>query len=305
MEETEGRREGGPSPSRGTRERFLADQAASLEGSPILKGSRVYLSGPMDFVASRAEEKRLGWRNRVGEFLRRMGVTVFDPWYKPGIAGMPDYGKEDEFSASKRYDWTYEDTESGDRLRAELCDAFWPTLHTDLRMVDTSDFLVAYCPTNVYSVGTVHEIVMARLENKPVLFVSPRTDFPALDALRSRLEESGDAAALGHLEELEVQVPIRPNPRAIPSMWYMALLGGESFFDGFGFASYRERFGWEETDLDRRERESPPLRPLLPYLEGLNERVPPRFDIERQAYVLNEDWLVFRPVVPDPSDGGA
>ena len=27
-----------------------------------LKGARVYLSGPMDFVASRATEKKFGWQ---------------------------------------------------------------------------------------------------------------------------------------------------------------------------------------------------------------------------------------------------
>src|SRR5688572_12433666 len=34
----------------------------------LLRDARVYLSGPMDFVASRAAEQKLGWRNRVGDF---------------------------------------------------------------------------------------------------------------------------------------------------------------------------------------------------------------------------------------------
>jgi hypothetical protein len=46
-------------------------------------------------------------------------------------------------------------------------------------MVDTADFVIAYCPANVYSIGTVHEIAMSRLERKPVLFVSPPVEFPA------------------------------------------------------------------------------------------------------------------------------
>ena len=36
----------------------------------LLQGARVYLSGPMDFVASRAVEKQFGWRNRVSQFLQ-------------------------------------------------------------------------------------------------------------------------------------------------------------------------------------------------------------------------------------------
>lgn len=41
-------------------------------------------------------------------------------------------------------------------------------MHIDLRMVDMSDFVIAYCPTNIYSVGTVHEIVVTREQHKPV-----------------------------------------------------------------------------------------------------------------------------------------
>jgi hypothetical protein len=54
----------------------------------LLQGARVYLSGPMDFVASRVAEKQLGWRNRVGEFLQAKGVTGFDPWFKPDVRGL-------------------------------------------------------------------------------------------------------------------------------------------------------------------------------------------------------------------------
>ncbi len=42
----------------------------------------------MDFVASRADEKKTGWRNRVGEFLRHLEATVFDPWLKPAVRGL-------------------------------------------------------------------------------------------------------------------------------------------------------------------------------------------------------------------------
>ena len=103
----------------------------------VLSGATVYLSGPMDFVASRAEEKQCGWRNRVGQFLRRYGVTVYDPWNKPPVAGLAHYGKEDEFSTNKRNDWTYEDSRKGDRTRAvEYYQQFldlWRDADTDLQ----------------------------------------------------------------------------------------------------------------------------------------------------------------------------
>lgn len=264
----------------------------SLGKKNLLRCSRVYLSGPMDFVASRDEEKRNGWRNRVSQFLQRFEVTVYDPWNKPTVAGLPHYGKEDEHSTDKRQEWTFEDSERGDRARATLCNHFWSTLHVDLRMVDTSDFLIVYCPTNIYSVGTVHEIVMARLQNKPVLFVSPSITFPAFDELKKHLTDSGDEQSLSLLKTIETQAPLRPNPTGIPSLWYMALLDGHYFFDGFGFAAYRKKFGWKRGELDEREAESPPQRPLLPYLEKVNRQLPLKYDLEQDKYVENADWLI-------------
>jgi hypothetical protein len=277
-----------------SRQESLAKRSQLLEQKDnVLSEARVYLSGPMDFVASRAEEKRKGWRNRIAQFLKEFGTTVYDPWNKPEVVGMRHYGKEDEFSTQKRDKWTYEDSKEGDRSRAELCSEFWPTLHIDLRMVDTSDFLIAYCPTNIYSVGTVHEIVMARLQYKPVLFVSPPISFPSLDELKQHIEGKGDKQGLELLKRLVTEAPLRPNPNAIPSMWYMALLNGHYFFDGFGFKFYMNKFNWEPGELDEREGQFPPKRPLLPYLEKLNSKIPKRYDIEQQKYVENKDWLVF------------
>lgn len=273
----------------------LAFRTKTLEKKAnILSGSTVYLSGPMDFVASRREEKELGWRNRVGQFLRRYGVTVYDPWYKPLAKGLGDYGREDEFTTAKRGNWTYDDSPEGDRVRAELCSEFWPTLHIDLRMTDTADFLVAFVPTNIYSVGTVHEIVMARLQHKPVLFVSPPVTFRAYDSLVAHLQDKGDTEGEALLEQLAQEAPLRPNPSATPSMWNMALIDAHYFFDGFGFEKYREEFGWKTLSaLDQHEREFPPRRPLLPYLESLNRKIPKRYDIEHDDYVENPEWLIF------------
>ena len=140
----------------------------------LLQGARVYLSGPMDFVASRTTEKQFGWRNRVSQFLQVMGVTVFDPWYKPEVRGLHEYGREDVKSGERIRDhWTYAGGKPGAQARSWCARQFWETLHIDLRMVDTSDFTISYCPTNIYSVGTPHEIIMATLQHKPVLFVSP------------------------------------------------------------------------------------------------------------------------------------
>lgn len=251
----------------------------------------MYLSGPMDFVASRAEEMRNGWRTRVGAFLREMGCVVFDPWQKPDVRGLHEYGREGADTAKVRDRWTFDDSPAGARQRAMLTGHFWETLHIDLRMVDTSDFTIAYCPTNVYSVGTPHEIALCRMQRKPVLFVSPPVAFPALEKLRAHL--SNDAKGTTLLADLERQVPIKPNEKGIPSLWYMPLIGGECFFDGFGFAEFRKRQGWKEGELDRREQWRKPRRPLLPFLAKLSRELPPKWDNKRRRYVRNDDWLLW------------
>jgi len=261
----------------------------------LLNGSRCYLSGPMDFVASRAVEKTTGWRNRIGQILRSYGVTVFDPWNKPEVRGMYEYGKEGEAKTNQRAEWTFEPYEKdpdAPRKRAEVAEAFWPALHIDLRMVDTSDFIVCYCPTNVYSVGTPHEIILARQQRKPVLFVSPYVEFPALKALREFIGDKEPGKRL--LDELVASVPIRENLNASPSMWYMPLIGGEHFFDGFGFllGDHRDP-SWQPIALDDNEKRHPPKKPLLPFLAQLNKEVPRKWNRVKREMGPNDDWLLW------------
>ena len=247
----------------------------------------------MDFVHSRAHEKKYGWRNRVGEFLRACGVTVFDPWHKPVVRGMDVYGEEDVRSVDVRDRWTFRPGPAGARARAGCSGTFWETMHIDLRMVDISDFVIAYCPTNVYSVGTPHEIVIARQQKKPVLFVSPPVFFPSLEPLRRRLK--GDLEARALLSRLEAEVPVKENPAGVPSLWYMPLVGGENFFDGFGFDALRRRFGWTKASvLDEREAARPPKKPLLGFLDGVAKGAFPRkWDYKRDRFITDDSWLLF------------
>ncbi|MEO7298766.1 MAG: hypothetical protein ABI042_09345 [Verrucomicrobiota bacterium] len=265
----------------------------SKRQTKLLQGARVYLSGPMDFVASRSTEKQFGWRNRVSQFLQVMGVTVFDPWFKPEVRGLHEYGREDVKSGDRiKERWTYADGKKGAATRAWCADKFWETLHIDLRMVDTSDFAISYCPTNIYSVGTPHEIITARMQLKPVLFVSPPVEFPTLHELRKHLKN--DAKARDLLKKLETEIPIKENPSGIPSLWYLPLIGGDNFFDGFGFAKYRKKFAWhQDIALDEHEKRFPPKRPLLPFVEKLNTRLPKKWDSKLNHFVQNDDWLLW------------
>lgn len=266
--------------------------AKGRQENGFLNHARVYLSGPMDFVASRAVEKRSGWRVRVGEFLRSFGAAVFDPWSKPKVRGLHEYGREDVTTIKLRQKWTFASGKEGARKRAECAETFWETMHVDLRMVDISDFVIAYCPTNIYSVGTPHEIVVARQQHKPVLFVSTPVVFPALDELEEHLNNTGDKKGKSFLNVLVKQVPIKLNPQGIPSLWYMPLVGGDNFFDGFGFDKYHRKFGWSTGPSDEREKQKSPTRPLLPFLEALNRKLPKRWDRDKKKFVQDDDWLL-------------
>jgi hypothetical protein len=257
----------------------------------LLKASRVYLSGPMDFVPSRETEKESGWRNRVGDFLRKLGVTVLDPWFKPEVRGLHEYGREGIDTTNIRDKWTFDQGRAGAEIRARITGKFWETMHIDLRMVDTSDFTIAYCPTNVYSVGTVHEIVMCRQQRKPVLFVSPPTSFPSLQLLKEHIKADSRGTEL--LDNLLIESAIQENPRGVPSLWYMPLVGGEHFFDGFGFKNYIDEFHWERNSTDDLEDAYVPKNPLLPYLEKLDTQLPEKWDNRRKQFVRNDEWLIW------------
>jgi len=265
--------------------------AGTALGKNLLEGARAYLSGPMDFVASRAVEKRYGWRNRVRQFLTHYGVTVFDPWHKPLVRGLVAYGEEDERSVELRNLWTFEPGPAGAEARAQCAASFGETVHIDLRMVDISDFIIAYCPTNIYSVGTPHEIIVATQQHKPVLFVSPPVEFPALRKLEELAARDDRLREL--IETLKREVPIRENPHGIPSLWYLPIVGSDNFFDGFGFAGYRETFDWEVDGITRQELDHPPQRPLLSFLERLaGGHYPRRWDARDKEFKDDDDWLL-------------
>src|SRR5438445_6341009 len=114
---------------------------------------------------------------------------------------------------------------------------------------------------------------MCQIRHKQVLFVSQAIVFPTLRELLEHLADDPKGSEL--LRRLEAEIPIKENPRGIPSLWYIPLVGGENFFDGFGFEPYRKRFGWNtDIPLDRREKQFPPRRPLLPFVEKLHQRLP-------------------------------
>ena len=73
----------------------------------------------------------------------------------------------------------------------------------------------------------------------------------------------------------------------------MPLVGTGNFFDGFGFADYREKFHWADIAMDEQEKQQRAQNPLLPFLERLTHELPQHWDNRLKKYVPNDDWLLW------------
>jgi hypothetical protein len=103
-----------------------------------------------------------GWRHRVTDVLHARGAIVFNPWRKPAVRGLGSYRREGEQNQPYRERFGYADTDEGAIGRAQRARKALPVLYVDLRMIDTSDLMIAFCPTSVYSVGIVDEMSAIR-----------------------------------------------------------------------------------------------------------------------------------------------
>ena len=124
----------------------------------------VYLAGPIDFV----EDAGKGFRGELTKKLMKLGVKknmILDPTDKPvTYSGYKDFDTEKEhyYSLRKHRQWD------------ELEKLAQMTMHVDLRLVDKSDLIIAVINPDVPMFGTIHEVVQARQQKKPVLLIDPR-----------------------------------------------------------------------------------------------------------------------------------
>lgn len=124
-----------------------------------------YLGGPMDF----APDGGSGWRNMLTERLINMGFKrnhIFSPVKKPLTQTPFDLDNEAQIMQSLRQkkDW------------AGICSTMGMLAHIDLRLLDLSNVIIVHFPLDakgrrINTYGTVHEIVVARQQHKPVLVV--------------------------------------------------------------------------------------------------------------------------------------
>jgi nucleoside 2-deoxyribosyltransferase len=121
-----------------------------------LKHHRCYIAGPID----RAPDSGYGWRKTITPLLRSMGIVVFDPLLKPTDIGL----EADDNRSSRKF---LKEEEKFD----EFSEIMRNIRHTDLRMVDISDFMIAYIDLDIFACGTIEEIVVCNKQKKPVLML--------------------------------------------------------------------------------------------------------------------------------------
>ena len=119
-----------------------------------LKNKRVYLCGPIHEVS----EDGIGWRDNLTPALRGLGLVVDDPC-KKSTTGLGEV-KDDKIALQKIIT---------DRDWALLKKSFMPIVHKDLRSVDHADFLITVYDPTIHMLGTIHELVVAHWQRKPIL----------------------------------------------------------------------------------------------------------------------------------------
>jgi nucleoside 2-deoxyribosyltransferase len=123
----------------------------------------VYLSGPMEF----AKDGGVEWRREIEQRLRdNLGIqesNILNPCDKPNVYGFRSLADEIavQHTLREKEDW------------AELDKTMKRIMTIDLRLVDRSDIVIAYLPADTKMAGTIHEIVVARGQKKPVVAIVP------------------------------------------------------------------------------------------------------------------------------------
>ena len=118
-----------------------------------LKNKNVYLAGPIHAC----KDDGIGWRNMITPFLEKFELDVVDPC-KMTINGVGEV-KDDK---KKIIDLI----KAGKFLEAK--EQFYPIVRKDLRCVDRSDFIICVYDPTLHMCGTLHELVIAHQQRKPI-----------------------------------------------------------------------------------------------------------------------------------------
>lgn len=120
-----------------------------------LRNRVVYLAGPMHAV----NDDGIGWRDEITPILTdRFNLVVDDP-SKKSVNGVCEVADD-----KKRFKQLIAE-EKWQQIKEE----FYPIVRKDLRCVDKSDLLIVVYSPHVHMFGTIHEVIEAAHQKKPIL----------------------------------------------------------------------------------------------------------------------------------------
>ena len=121
-----------------------------------LRNAACYLAGPIDFCKTSGTDFRIEIQNK----LNHIGIKWLDPTNKPFQTGQ-EVGKEKEHHQKLRSEGKWE----------ELSKFAKEIRRVDLRMTDKCDFLICYLDTDIFSFGSLDELLSVEDQQKPVFLV--------------------------------------------------------------------------------------------------------------------------------------
>jgi nucleoside 2-deoxyribosyltransferase len=130
----------------------------NMHGPQVLQGAICYLVGPIDFAA----DAGVGWRKDIINKSDEVGleITYLDPTDK--VEGMIQEVEEEQNLMKK-----YRQEHNWD----EFAGFMKQIVHSDLRMVDYSDFIIMKLDPTIHMCGSYHELVIAVQQKKPVFLI--------------------------------------------------------------------------------------------------------------------------------------
>lgn len=124
------------------------------------KDVKFYLAGPMEYV----QDSGVSWREDLEKILKSVGFSeknILNPTNKPRVDGSLPLSQEVALTNS------YRENKDWDGLHLLMK----RIMTVDLRLVDHSDIVIAWAPSKYRMTGTIHEIISARNQKKPVILV--------------------------------------------------------------------------------------------------------------------------------------
>lgn len=130
----------------------------------LLKNSYCYLVGPIEYSSNCFD-----WRLAITESIKHLGIKCFDPNMDHFVNQPTETQNDRDILKIKREigDWEY------------ISNYMKSVIRRDLRMVDLSTFIIGKIDPETPTFGTIHEIVIASMQSKPILiYTDNKKKFP-------------------------------------------------------------------------------------------------------------------------------